>query len=218
MTNAAAETLIRFPFGAPLRQDLAAQCAAFPRRDPAGGAHPLKRAAVAIVVLADEAECEACVMLTVRAMTLRSHGGQWALPGGRLDEAETPVAAALRELREEVRLDLAEAHVLGTLDDYPTRSGYLMTPVVVWADSLAGLAPNPEEVAAIHRIPFGELLAPDTFDFVAIPESDRPAVRAHLTADMIHAPTAALLYQFRELVAGRVTRVDHLEQPVFAWR
>lgn len=207
-----------YPFGESLRRGLAERCAAFPHRVPEPLASPLKRAAVAIVVLADEAEIGACVMLTVRAATLRSHGGQWALPGGRLDETETPVIAALRELREEVSLDIAEAEVLGTLDDYPTRSGYLMTPVIVWAESLTGLAPNPQEVAAIHRIPLDELMAPEAFDFVAIAESDRPVVRAHLTADMIHAPTAALLYQFRELVAGRVTRVDQLEQPVFAWR
>ena len=73
------------------------------------------------------------MLLTRRAAGLRAHRGQWALPGGRCDEGETPVEAALRELHEELGLELGPDDVLGLLDDYPTRSGYLITPVVVWA-------------------------------------------------------------------------------------
>ena len=102
----------------------------------------LRAAAVAVVIIADHDE--ASVLLTRRASSLRAHSGQWALPGGRFDVGESAEEAALRELREEVNLDLPETSVLGLLDDYSTRSGYRITPVVVWADRDAqGLSPNP---------------------------------------------------------------------------
>jgi hypothetical protein len=104
------------------------------------------------------------------------------------------------------------------LDDYPTRSGYLITPVVMWADDSRKLVPNPDEVASVHRITLTELLRPQAFDFISIPESERRVIRYSHFGHMIHAPTAALVYQFAELLAGRVTRVAELEQPVFAWR
>ena len=108
--------------------------------------------------------------------------------------------------------------VLGLLDDYPTRSGYLITPVVVWAATNAALSPNPAEVASVHRIALSDIERADAFDFTAIPESDRRVIRLHLGGQQIHAPTAALIYQFREVLAGRDTRVAELEQPVFAWK
>jgi 8-oxo-dGTP pyrophosphatase MutT (NUDIX family) len=184
-----------------------------PVRDPAV---VLKRAAVCITIT--DAGDDAAFVLTRRASGLRNHGGQWALPGGRLDAGETAPQAALRELHEEVGLELPDEAVLGLLDDYPTRSGYLITPVVVWAGANASMVANPDEVASIHRIGLDQILAHDAVDFVTIPESDRPVVRLRINDDRIHAPTAAVLYQFRELIAGRQTRVHELEQPTFAWR
>jgi mutator protein MutT len=96
------------------------------------------------------------LLLTRRAEGLRSHAGQWALPGGRIDAGETPEQAALRELEEEVGLALDASAVLGRLDDYATRSGYLITPVVVWAGPARELNPNAAEVASVHRIPASE--------------------------------------------------------------
>ena len=192
-----------------------------PVRDPAV---LLKRAAVCITLTntaagaAAGANKQAAFVLTRRARGLRNHGGQWALPGGRLDAGETAQQAALRELHEEVGLELGDDAVLGLLDDYPTRSGYLITPVVVWAGDNASMVANPDEVASIHRIGLEQILAHDAVDFVTIPESDRPVVRLRINDDRIHAPTAAVLYQFRELIAGRQTRVHELEQPTFAWR
>ena len=177
-----------------------------------------KSAAVALVLLPDE-EGRGCFLLTKRAPTLRAHTGQWALPGGRIDAGESSRAAALRELREEVGLRLGEESALGVLDDYPTRSGFVITPVVFWAEAPGPLAPNPAEVARVHHVPLEALDAPDVPRFISIPESDRPVIQLPILGALIHAPTAAVIYQMREVVShGRSTRVDHLEQPVWAWR
>jgi 8-oxo-dGTP pyrophosphatase MutT (NUDIX family) len=177
-----------------------------------------KAAAVAVVLVPDE-EGRACFLLTKRAPTLRAHTGQWALPGGRVDVGETPEQAALRELDEEVGLRLPGGSALGLLDDYPTRSGFVITPVVFWADDPGTLAPNPAEVARVHLVPLEVLDAPGVPRFVSIPESERPVIQLPILGSLIHAPTAAIVYQMREVVShGRPTRVDHLEQPVWAWR
>ena len=185
------------------------------RRVDAGG---LKRAAVAIVVVEGEVAGEAAFLLTKRTPRLRAHGGQWALPGGRVDAGETVEQTALRELHEELGVLASADDVLGTLDDYPTRSGYLIAPVVVWAPGIT-MAPNPDEVAAAYRIGCRELFRDGSPEIVPIEESDRPIIRLPLPVATVNAPTAAVLYQFREVaLAGRDTRVDHFEQPVFAWR
>jgi 8-oxo-dGTP pyrophosphatase MutT (NUDIX family) len=212
-----ASNKVIFPFNEPTHRDIAARCAAFPR--VAGdGAVGLTRAAVAIALVEAEPAGETAFVLTRRTADLRAHRNQWALPGGRCDAGETPAQAALREMHEEVGLDLGADAVLGLLDDYPTRSGYLITPVVVWAGEGARLHPNAAEVASVHRIPLTDVVKADAFDFVTIPESDRRVVRVRIDRHLIHAPTAAVIYQFRELMAGRTTRVADLEQPVFAWR
>jgi 8-oxo-dGTP pyrophosphatase MutT (NUDIX family) len=207
------------PFDDATRRNIAARCAAFARLPAAEPAPALKRAAVAIALVeADDAPGGTALLLTLRAAGLRAHRGQWALPGGRCDEGETSVQASLRELHEELGLELGPDDVLGLLDDYPTRSGYLITPVVVWAAAGAALSPNPAEVASVHRIALEEIERPEAFDFVAIPESARRVIRFRHAGQFIHAPTAALIYQFREVLAGRDTRVAELEQPVFAWK
>jgi 8-oxo-dGTP pyrophosphatase MutT (NUDIX family) len=206
------------PFDDATRRNIAVCCAAFTRRSAGEPATRLKRAAVAIALTDGDQGDETALLLTLRAADLRAHGGQWALPGGRCDEGETPVVAALRELREELGLDVGDGHVLGLLDDYPTRSGYLITPVVVWTPAHAALLPNPQEVASVHRIALCNIERDEAFDFTAIPESTRRVIRFHHDRGLIHAPTAALIYQFREVLAGRDTRVADLEQPVFAWK
>jgi 8-oxo-dGTP pyrophosphatase MutT (NUDIX family) len=196
------------------RRRFAELCRSFPRIAYEGD--DLKRAAVAITLVeADDGSGQAAFLLTRRSAELRAHAGQWALPGGRCDPGETLEEAALRELEEELGLRLPPENILGVLDDYPTRSGYAISPVVAWVDALQ---PNPHEVASVHSIRLDQIARDDAVAFETIPESPKPVIRVYIGEQYIHAPTAALVYQFRELILGRVTRVADLEQPVFAWR
>ena len=161
----------------------------------------------------------AALVLTRRAGSLRAHAGQWALPGGRIDEGETPEQAALRELHEEVGLQLGTDSLIGRLDDFVTRSGYVITPVLVWAGAARDMVPNPHEVHSIHRIPVNEFLRADAPMLENRDDSEHPVLRMPVGDIWIAAPTAAVLYQFRELcIWGRPTRVAHFEQPHFAWK
>lgn len=203
-------------YGEALRREAYTRLAAFPREAIPPGER--RHAAVAAVLLPDE-RGDAAFLLTRRAPSLRAHAGQWALPGGRIDQGESAPGAALRELSEEVGLALGDDAVLGCLDDYATRSGFVVTPVVVWAGPVAELHANPAEVASIHRVPLRDLDAPGVPRYVTVPERERPIIQLPLLGTLIHAPTAAILYQLREVVLhGRATRVRDLEEPVWASR
>lgn len=218
------------PPGIEFRQHLQDRLRSFETRalDTAG----LRHAAVALVVIDEGAGADLpglpvhanwsaapALLLTRRAENLRAHAGQWALPGGRIDAGETPEQAALRELDEEVGLRLDTEAIVGRLDDYATRSGYVITPVVVWAGAARRLAPNPAEVASLHRIPASEFLRADAPMLNHVRGAEHPVLRMPVGDRWIAAPTAAFLYQFREVVLlGRPTRVAHFDQPQFAWR
>jgi 8-oxo-dGTP pyrophosphatase MutT (NUDIX family) len=161
----------------------------------------------------------AAFLLCRRTSRLKAHAAQWALPGGRLDSGESAVEAALRELDEEVGIKLAASTVLGLLDDYPTRSGYVITPVVIWGGGRLDPRPAPDEVVAVYRVGLHQLQRADSPRFISIPESRRPVVQIPLGNHLIHAPTGAVLLQVRWLcLEGRHDPVDELEQPVFAWQ
>ena len=170
----------------------------------------LRHAAVGVVLLPDS-EGRACFVLTKRLATLRRHSGQWALPGGRLEVGEVPATAALREIHEEVGLDLPAEAVLGRLDDFVSRSGHLISPLVVWAAEHAGLVASPDEVRAVYRVPLEDLDRPGSLSL-------EPLLHFALMDTTVYAPTAAILYQFREVaLRGRNVHFGHIEQPFFAW-
>jgi ADP-ribose pyrophosphatase YjhB (NUDIX family) len=160
----------------------------------------------------------AALLLCRRASRLKSHAGQWALPGGRIDPGEVPLDTALRELDEELGVKLSERDLVGWLDDYVTRSGFRITPVVLWGGALLDLSPAPAEVAAVYRIGL-HALRDCVPRFLSIPESERPVLQLPLGNNLIHAPTAAVLYQFRQvaLLSRLGERVDEIGEPVFAW-
>ena len=181
-------------------------------RQIAGG-EGLAPAAVAVVLLPNRPG-RPCFLLTRRAATLRRHAGQWALPGGRCDPGEPAAAAAVRELGEELGVPASEVEVAGELDDYVTRSGYVITPVVLLAAPIARLRPNLAEVAAAYRVPL---------EVLAVPMPQTPAggetVRYRVLGRVLNPPTAAILHQLAELVLnGRTVRVGHFAQPEFTWR
>ncbi len=178
----------------------------------------LKAAAVALVLCPND-RGDTSFVLTRRSSALRSHAGQWALPGGRLDAGENSVDAALRELKEEVGVDIEGRNVLGELDSFVTRSGFSISPVVCWCPEVPSFVPNPAEVDSIHLVPLAEFDTPKVPELRSIPESERLVLSLPLFGQHLHAPTAAIVYQFFELVfKENLIRVAHYEQPVFAWK
>lgn len=191
----------------------------------------VRRAAVAVTVvdIADEPGLygssvdenhrhHGAVILTRRASSLKNHSGQWSFPGGSLEPGETPEEAALRELEEEVGIQLNHEHIIGHLDDFTTRSGFVMTPVVLWGGPDLDFHPDPGEVRSVHRVPIAELLREDAPILEQIPESEHPVLLMPVGNSWIATPTGSILYQFREVaILGNDTRVAHFEQPYFAW-
>jgi len=209
--------VVRYRATEQLRARIQANLARFDRAPTPPG--DLRRAAVALVIVC-RSDGEACFILTERAAGLKNHAGQWALPGGRIDAGESVEDAALRELAEEVGLRLGPTSVVGRLDDYATRSGFAITPIVVWAGEAGELEVDQAEVAAVHLYPLSCLERPEVPRLSRIPESERHVIEIPLgDGEAVFAPTGAILYQLREVaLRGLSTRVAHFDQPVFAWR
>ena len=114
----------------------------------------------AAVLIAVTARPEPGVILTVRREHLRTHAGQIAFPGGRVDPGEEPVAAAIREAHEEILLDPSAAEIVGTIDPYRTVTGYVVTPVIAVVPPDLPLQPHEHEVADWFEAPLQFLLDP----------------------------------------------------------
>ena len=206
-----------YQFGPELRNLLRRNLTAFARNDLQG--EGLRQAAVNLVITQHHHDGQACVLLTRRPDRMRRHSGQFALPGGRVDDGETLAQAALRELHEEMGIDLTEEAIVGRLDDYPTRSGFCISPFIVWAEPPFEIVPAPDEVARVFHVPFHDLDSPSIPYLEEQDDHEHPILSAPLATvgGRVFAPTAAMLYQFREVAMnGRATRVAHFDQPHFA--
>lgn len=195
---------------AALKAQIAANLAAFPRNTIDLG----ERRPAAVAIVLSPVVGEMTYIITRRALTLRRNAGNWALPGGHVDAGEDAETAALRELHEELGIELPRETVMGRLDDLATLSGHLMTPVVVWSDDPLELNPSPAEVHYALRPPVSELDHPDSPLIEENPAGGPPLKRMFVQGSWINPPTAAVLYQFREVcLHARWTRTDDIGQP-----
>jgi 8-oxo-dGTP pyrophosphatase MutT (NUDIX family) len=205
-----------YTFSSQLRQRLEQNLTAYTPDELDSTGH--KQAAVAVTIVPGiGVENAASMLLTKRTSRLNNHAGQWALPGGRIDEGESALQGALREMHEEVNLLLDESSLLGRLDDLQTKSGYIITPFVFWAEDASSLQANPDEVASIHHWPLSLFEGEESIQFIEQDHTEMPLLRLNMGGSRIHAPTAAVLLQLWEVgVHGRHTRVRDYAQPDWA--
>ncbi|MDB5480745.1 MAG: hydrolase [Caulobacteraceae bacterium] len=193
-----------------LRNEIAGRLAAFPRLSLETSG--LRRAAVAILL--SPLDATVGYVLTRRALNLRRGAGNYALPGGAVDEGEDAIDAALRETAEELGVTLTRDAAIGLLDDFVTLSGFVVTPVVLWSSEPLTLRPDPVEVDEAWFNPLAELDHPEAPRSEAHPDGGEPILRMYVRGRWINPPTAAWLYQFREVALhGRWTRVGAVGQP-----
>jgi 8-oxo-dGTP pyrophosphatase MutT (NUDIX family) len=121
----------------------------------------IDRSTDAAVLIAVTERPNPTVLLTQRPQSMRSHPGQVAFPGGKLDAGEDAIAAALREADEELALPPPQVKVIGTTDRYQTGTGFDITPVLATIPPDLPLTPNPAEVEAWFEVPLNLLLARD---------------------------------------------------------
>ncbi|MFQ5564941.1 MAG: NUDIX hydrolase [Paracoccaceae bacterium] len=211
-----------WPYTDATRAHIRANLAGYSRRTAAP--EGLRPAAVS-AVLAPLPDHSTAFLLTLRTPRLNAHAGQYALPGGKLDPGEDALAAARRELAEELGIQVGLDQVLGALDDLPTRSGYLVTPFVVWLGERAAPRPSPHEIAELHRIPLSDLFAGlgrGANRDLSADDTSGPSVFSLYIPTLGHdlfAPTAAIMDHFREVaLLGRPTPVVRFGEPRFAQR
>lgn len=143
------------------------------------------------------------VLLTRRSETLRSHKGQISFPGGRREPGDvSAAAAALREAEEEVGLPAPAIEVVGYLDDYPTLTRYLVTPVVAMVEDVAEVRPCAREVAEIFEVPLEFLLDARNFERKILSREglNVPFFELNYGAYRIWGATAGMLWNLAEKV------------------
>lgn len=198
-----------------LKSRILANLAAFERIAIDPGTH--RRAAVAILLSPHNGK--PTFILTRRALTMRRGAGNYALPGGNCDGDEHAIDAAIREVREELGVDIPRDAALGLLDDFITLGGHVVTPVILLTDIPLMLTPDPAEVHAAWFRPLDELDHPEAPRHVENPDGGDPILRMFANGDWINPPTAAWLYQFREVALhGRPARLDGVGQPEWTAR
>jgi 8-oxo-dGTP pyrophosphatase MutT (NUDIX family) len=130
----------------------------------AHGLDGMLRPAAVLLPVVTEAERPLSLIFIKRHAGLTNHAGQIAFPGGKRDDGDADAAAtALRETREELGIDERAVEVLGLLDDIPTPTGFLVTPVVGRVRGPVAFTPATSEVAAVFVHPVDELLAPGCY-------------------------------------------------------
>jgi len=171
-----------------------------------------RHAAVAIVL--SPTDKGPAYLLTRRALHMRRGAGNYALPGGNVDPGEDAIDAALRETQEELGVRLEREAALGLLDDFVTLGGHVVTPVVVLTTEPLTITPNPEEVHDAWFVPLSDLDHPRAPRREAHPNGGPSILRMYSRGSWINPPTAAWLYQFREVcLHGRPCRTDAIGQP-----
>jgi 8-oxo-dGTP pyrophosphatase MutT (NUDIX family) len=197
--------------GSDLRTVIAGNISRFNRLESEPALRP---AAVAIVLLQDDRTPR--VPIFQRPSSMPMHASQMALPGGKLHAGETPDDCAIRELGEELGLHVDKEDILGRLDDFDTKSGFTITPIVVWSDAdVKALRPSKSEVGWLFPIGLDELRE------AAAASSGDSSTRFSLKFPEVEVfpPTAAILYQFSEAaLEGRACRVGDFYQPPFTHR
>lgn len=175
---------------------------------PDGGFSGPPRDAAVLIALVRRGEALS-VLYTERSPELRSHSGQIAFPGGKIDPGDAgPGAAALREANEEVGLDPADARILGYLPAYFTGSNYLITPVVAEVRPSREFVANPGEVKLVFEVPLATIMSEEGFGTFRI----RRREVEHTTWQIAHEGlviwgiTANLTRRFYELVLKEVVQ------------
>ena len=198
-----------YPYDDALRARIVANLHGFEPRTIAGS----ERRAATAIALVDHAG-DAGYLFIRRALTMRRNPGQYALPGGRADAGESIPETARRELAEELGVVLGAESVLGVLDDLPTRAGGIVTPVVLWAGRAVTMRPDPDEVHDAWVRPVAELDHPEAPRWVSLDGVAGRVLRMPVGTEWINPPTAAMLYQFREVALhGRTVRVHEVASP-----
>ena len=122
---------------------------------------PLFRRAAVLALIAQDRNGKQALHFTLRRHDLPTHAGQISFPGGKIEPSDQDeIAAALRETEEELGIAVDRRSVIGLLDDIPTPSRFVISPVVAWLDQPIVLNPNPGEVAEVFAVPLDELLDP----------------------------------------------------------
>ncbi|WP_109212237.1 MULTISPECIES: CoA pyrophosphatase [Microbacterium] len=172
-----------------------------------------RRAAVSIILFGDKDDTQ---FVIIERANRGRNAGQWALPGGKLEEGESALDAAIREAQEEVDLPVSGVEVLGELDDFVTVTGFTITPFVFVAPPAWKPRAIADEVQSVHCLEVATLSSEDVVHWFTQPNGSS-LLQMWLREDMhMHAPTGAILLQFRELALfGRDIDVSALTQPVW---